>query len=167
MNFNQNGKECKTLLKTPWLLQETTVKKYRVCFVSFNFFKLGFTSFYLWSELRNSNKTFLFQVIALTHHPTGGLKYYAEWETRVLVEYGSVITLHAMGHTHDDGFKVVSIAFSNVAILLKSLQLSSSICSYNIIVPCWYTFFLTYCWATCFSKQAILTRFCFEKVKQP
>ena len=48
-----------------------------------------------------------YQVIALTHHPTGGLDYYADWETNVMVQYGSVICLHVMGHNHGDSFKVV------------------------------------------------------------
>ena len=45
--------------------------------------------------------------MALTHHPTGGLDYYEDWETNVMVQYGSVISLHVMGHSHGDSFKVV------------------------------------------------------------
>ena len=52
----------------------------------------------------------LHQVIALSHHPVGGgLRYYTEWETQVVVEYGDVILFHAQGHGHSDFFNVVSI----------------------------------------------------------
>ena len=52
----------------------------------------------------------LCQVIVLSHHPVGGgLRYYTEWETQVVVEYGDVILLHAQGHSHRDQFNVVSM----------------------------------------------------------
>ncbi len=60
--------------------------------------------------LRRVSGRLVLQVIAMSHHPVGGgLSYYKQWETQLVVDYGDVILLHAQGHNHNDHFNVVSL----------------------------------------------------------